>query len=94
MVAFSSLVIALSVIAGSLAASTGPVKRNVAERGPKDFVPGHDNARIRRSSIKYNQDYTTGGDVSYSPSSSGFSVNWDTEDDFVVGVGWSAGSTK
>jgi endo-1,4-beta-xylanase len=94
MVAFSSLVVALSAVAGSLAVPADYVKKDVAERGPKNFVLGPDNALARRSSINYNQDYTTGGTVNYSPSSTGFSVNWNTQNDFVVGVGWQPGSTR
>ncbi len=61
---------------------------------PHDFTLGHEDAAlIGRSAINYNQDYTTGGQVSYSPSSTGFSVNWNTQNDFVVGVGWTTGST-
>jgi endo-1,4-beta-xylanase len=41
----------------------------------------------------YVQDYTTGGTVSFSHTSSGFSLNFNTADDFVVGVGWNPGST-
>lgn len=92
MVAFSSLVVALSVIAGSLATPADLVNGAVVDRSPKDFVLEPDKA-VRRSAIDYDQDYTTGGTVDYSPSSTGFSVSWDTEDDFVVGVGWSTGST-
>lgn len=48
----------------------------------------------RRSSLNYIQNYTTGGDVQFTSTSSGFSVNWNTSDDFVVGVGWNPGSTE
>jgi len=93
MVAFSSLIVALSAIAKSLASpAADPVKRDIAARGPQDFVLGRDNAVHRRQD--YDQDYTTGGDVVYSPDGNYFSVDWDTEDDFVVGVGWSTGSTS
>jgi endo-1,4-beta-xylanase len=94
MVAFSSLVLALSAIAGSLASPTDfLVKRDVEERSTPDFVLGRDNAISRRQSPNYNQDYTTGGTVDYSPNGGSFSVTWNTEDDFVVGVGWTTGST-
>ena len=94
MVVFSSLVVALSAIVGSLASPTNLVK-DIEERGPQDFVLHPANAlRHRQSSPNYNQDYTTGGTVSYSPSSSGFSVTWNTQDDFVVGKGWTTGSTR
>ena len=94
MVAFSSLVLALTAIAGSLASPTDfLVKRDVEERSTPDFVLGGHNAISRRQSPNYNQDYTTGGTVDYSPNGGSFSVTWNTEDDFVVGVGWTTGST-
>lgn len=99
MVAFSTLFVALAAIAPSFAAPTGSVEveRNaeISERGPNDFFLGPDNALERRSTINYNQDYTTsGGSVTYKPSSTGFSVDWSDAGDFVVGVGWTTGSTR
>ncbi|KAI1322611.1 concanavalin A-like lectin/glucanase domain-containing protein [Xylariaceae sp. FL0255] len=47
-----------------------------------------------RSNTNYDQDYITGGSVSYSPGTNEFSVTWDTTEDFVVGVGWKPGSTS
>ncbi|KAL7787062.1 endo beta-1,4-xylanase:ISOTYPE-2 [Trichoderma ceciliae] len=97
MVAFSSHIIALTGIAGSLAMPTGlgPSESsvNITERGIYDFVLGPHNDVRRRANINYDQNYQTGGTVNYSPSGSGFSVNWNTQDDFVVGVGWTAGSS-
>ena len=93
MVAFSSLIVALFAIAESLASPTQPVNKGVTERSPKDFVL-RKNAIHRRSTVDYDQDYTTGGTVDYSPDGDFFEVEWDTEDDFVVGVGWSTGSTE
>lgn len=90
MVAVSSLVVALVTIAGSLASPVGPV---VAERGPSDFILGPHNDVRRRQSTDYTQDYTTGGDVSFSPNGNSFSVTFDTTNDFVVGRGWSTGDT-
>ncbi|KAJ4860040.1 glycosyl hydrolases family 11 domain-containing protein [Trichoderma breve] len=98
MIGSSSLLIALTSIAGSLAIPTGlgPSESNVdiTERGAHDFVLGSHNDVRRRASINYDQNYQTGGTVNYSPSGSGFSVNWNTQDDFVVGVGWSTGSSS
>ncbi|KAL6786510.1 glycoside hydrolase family 11 protein [Trichoderma afarasin] len=98
MIGSSSLLIALTSIAGSLAIPTGlgPSESSVdiTERGAHDFVLGSHNDIRRRASINYDQNYQTGGTVNYSPSSSGFSVNWNTQDDFVVGVGWSTGSSS
>lgn len=94
MVAFSRLVIAFSAIAGSLASPTNTV-REISKRGEQDFVLRGNNSTLRRrqSSPNYTQDYTTGGTVSFSPNGGSFSVNWNTQDDFVVGRGWSTGTT-
>ncbi|PNP50000.1 hypothetical protein THARTR1_09331 [Trichoderma harzianum] len=90
MIGSSSLLIALAGIAGSLAIPTGlgPSESSVdiTERGVHDFVLGPHNAVRRRASINYDQNYQTGGQVNYSPSGNGFSVNWNTQDDFVVGI--------
>lgn len=98
MVGSSSLLIVLAGIAGSLAVplGLGPSESsvNITERGAFDFVLGSHNDVRRRASINYDQNYQTGGQVSYSPSGNGFSVNWNTQDDFVVGVGWTTGSSS
>ncbi|KAK0756354.1 hypothetical protein N5P37_011006 [Trichoderma harzianum] len=98
MIGSSSLLIAITSIAGSLAIPTGlgPSESSVdiIERGAHDFVLGSHNDIRRRASINYDQNYQTGGTVNYSPSGSGFSVNWNTQDDFVVGVGWTTGSSS
>nr|CDS82544.1 glycoside hydrolase family 11 enzyme [uncultured eukaryote] len=83
------LLVALSATAGSLAS---PV--SITERSLPNFVLRRDNGTLaRRQSPDYNQDYTTGGTVDYTPSGSSYSVTWDTTDDFVVGVGWETGDT-
>ncbi|KAL7940234.1 glycoside hydrolase family 11 protein [Trichoderma barbatum] len=97
MVAFSYAVASLSVIAASLAAPADPVERKVEARGDYNFFLGPDHPLSRRSitsrsNTNYNQDYRTGGTVNFSPASNGFSVNWNTQQDFVVGVGWNPGS--
>jgi endo-1,4-beta-xylanase len=92
MVAFSNLVVTLFVAAGSLASPAAEVKR--ADDSLANFVLGRDSPLQRRSSVNYKQDYTTGGDVSFSTDGNYFSVNWDTSDDFVVGLGWTPGSTS
>lgn len=99
MVAFSSLFAAFTAIAGSLAVPADLVKDDnvldLVSRGPSNFVIDTTNSTslARRSAINYNQDYTTGGTVNYYHSSTGFEVTWNTQDDFVVGVGWNPGST-
>ncbi|KAK6598543.1 endo-beta-1,4-xylanase [Botrytis cinerea] len=54
----------------------------------------NESSLVRRATPNYEQDYTTGGDVIYTPSGSSFTVDWSTEDDFVVGLGWTTGSTN
>lgn len=83
MVAFSSLVAALAGIASSLAAPVEERNTDLIERGPHNFVLGAHND-VRRSTVNYNQDYTTGGDVVYTHSTTGFAVNWSNPQDFVV----------
>ncbi|KAL6787405.1 glycoside hydrolase family 11 protein [Trichoderma sp. SZMC 28012] len=97
MVAFSRFVAGLSVIAASLAAPTEVAEKKVEERGEYNFFLGPDHPLSRRnlagrSNTNYNQDYTTGGTVNFTPSTNGFSLNWNTQEDFVVGVGWNPGS--
>jgi endo-1,4-beta-xylanase len=95
----------LPALAGVLAAPASTAAEPTLEkRGPMNFVLGPDsfNPSFRRSNqtlarrstnTNFNQDYTTGGTVNYTPGTNKFSVTWDTTDDFVVGVGWKPGST-
>lgn len=97
MVVFSRFVVGLSAITASLAAPADLVEKDLETRGEYNFFLGPDHPLSRRnlagrSSINYNQDYTTGGTVNFSPSTTGFSLNWNTQEDFVVGVGWNPGS--
>lgn len=94
---FSKIVLGLSVLSGALAAP-------MAEAEPQ---PIHDfdelltnstlRALVRRAqSVNYNQDYIAGGaNVQYSPNQNAgsFSVNWNTNSDFVVGLGWQTGDS-
>ncbi|KAJ6264621.1 hypothetical protein Dda_0770 [Drechslerella dactyloides] len=100
MVSFSTLAVGLSAIAGSLAIPS-PYVYPVGKRGEFNFHLGPDHplaiakrneSLARRSNTNYNQDYTTGGSVNFSPQTNGFSLNWNTQQDFVVGVGWNPGS--
>jgi endo-1,4-beta-xylanase len=97
MVAISVVLAVLSVVADAIAVPTPSEEieaRNLTTRGPTDFVLNPElGSLFRRSSINYHQDYTSGGTVNYSPSSSGFYVQWNTQNDFVVGVGWNPGNT-
>jgi endo-1,4-beta-xylanase len=103
MVAFKSLALSLAALAVSNAAPTAPA---VEERGPMNFVMDIDhplskrfgNFTVReigpRASANYVQNYKTGGSVNFNPSGNSFSLNWNTQQDFVVGVGWQPGSHK
>jgi len=101
MVAFSTLVLGLSAIAASLAApAADALPANVEKRGPSNFMLGPDHPLMvarRNASLEartnYVQDYTTGGTVNFTPSGNTFSLSFDTNQDFVVGVGWNPGST-
>ncbi|KAK6534043.1 hypothetical protein TWF281_005382 [Arthrobotrys megalospora] len=102
MVAFSTLAFGLSSIALVVAIPTATTENTLEKRGDFNFFFGPDHplaiARrnetlARRSNTNYNQKYTTGGTVNFSPQTNGFSVNWNTQNDFVVGVGWNPGST-
>jgi len=90
MVGFSSLFVAFIAIGASLAA---PVD-TLIERSPEDFfVNSRELGNLHRRQ-NYIENYTTGGTVDFSPSSTGFSVTWDTPDDFIVGKGWSVGGSS
>lgn len=98
MVGYSTLITALLSIGTAFATPiTSPnptyVKREGA--GPADFVLGPNHALARRATVDYDQDYTTGGDVVVSYSGDYYHVAWDvtSSEDFVVGVGWTTGST-
>jgi endo-1,4-beta-xylanase len=98
MIAFNHLAIALYVIAGlplSLGAPTEPAllyTRDLEERIPDfDFFG---NLSMLMARQDYNQNYKTGGNVNYSPSSNGYSVKFSGAQDFVVGKGWTTGSTR
>ena len=87
MVAFSRLATGLSAVVLSFAAPL-EAENQLDERGAFNYFLGPDHPLSRRSNTNYNQDYTTGGTVNFVPSTNAFSVNWNTQQDFVVGVGW------
>ena len=101
MVAFSTLALGLSAVAAALAAPTVEVPTRVEERGPADFVLNHDHPLARRignitarANPSYTQKYTTGGTVNFQTTGTGFTLNYNVQQDFVVGVGWNPGSTQ
>ena len=85
MVALARLGLAVSAIAGVLAAP-------VADLEAPDFMLGPGNRLDRRQD--YNQNYKTGGNVNFSPSNSGYSVSFSGAGDFVVGKGWKKGGAR
>jgi endo-1,4-beta-xylanase len=101
MVAVFRLALGLSAVAGALAAPAeyGPQ----VEARDTDFVLGSDHplflARraanltmlMGRSNTDYTQRYTTGGSVNFNPGTNQFSLNYNVQQDFVVGVGWNPG---
>ena len=87
MVSFSHLIISAFAITGSLSSPTASDKRE-----PANFSVGGKNGLQARQN--YQQNYQTGGDVIFSPSGNYFKVQWDTQDDFVCGIGWTTGSYK
>jgi endo-1,4-beta-xylanase len=108
MVAITYLTAALAAVAGVVASpveiqAEAPTMV-VDERGMPNFVFGEDHplsiarreanlTMFGRSNTNYNQNYKTGGTVNFTPSTNKFTLNFNTQQDFVVGVGWNPGST-
>jgi endo-1,4-beta-xylanase len=86
MVAFSSIVLGLSAIAGSAFAA------------PTADVPDFELSPVQGKSLAarqdYNQNYKTSGNVQFNPTSNGYSVSFSNAGDFVVGKGWNKGTTR
>lgn len=85
MVAIKYLSIAAAALSGAFAAP--------AACGPDlpDFDIGSQNLARRQD---YNQNYRTGGNVDFSPTNNGYSVSFSNAGDFVVGKGWSKGTSR
>jgi len=86
MVAFSTIALGLTAIAGAFAA---PAAEPVAdlpdfELTTKDLVRRQD----------YSQNYKTSGNINFSPTSNGYSVDFSNAGDFVVGKGWNKGTNR
>lgn len=88
MVALTYLAVALSAVAGSLAAPAAQPDNDA----PDFEFEGHGDRLMRRQD--YNQNYKTSGNVNFSPSSNGYSVTFSGAGDFVVGKGWKTGTTR
>lgn len=84
MVAFSHLIVALSAAVGTFAAP-------VAEADAPDFELTMDTLNKRQD---YNQNYKTSGNVNFSPTNNGYSVQFSGAGDFVVGKGWRTGTNR
>ena len=85
------LLLAFTAAAAALALPTLVPEDSAAP----NFVLRYDNETLeRRQSINYNQDYTTGGSISYTHSGNSFSATWNNPQDFVVGIGWNPGNAK
>lgn len=87
MVAFSTIALSLSAVAGAFAAPTADAFEDIP-----DFELTSTNSLARRQD--YNQNYKTSGTVNYSPTSNGYSVSFSNAGDFVVGKGWKTGTTR
>ncbi|GKT44553.1 endo-1,4-beta-xylanase 1 [Colletotrichum spaethianum] len=61
----------------------------VANPDAPDFELGGSNLARRQD---YTQNYKTSGNVNFSPTSNGYSVQFSAAQDFVVGKGWNTGS--
>lgn len=83
--------VALSYLAFAISACTAAVAVPTADPNAPDFIIGPENL-VRRQD--YNQNYKTGGNVNFSPTSNGYSVSFSGAGDFVVGKGWSTGTTR
>ncbi|KAF7924370.1 uncharacterized protein EAE98_007421 [Botrytis deweyae] len=90
MVAFSNLLITFSAVSASLATPNSILPK----RSPMDFILQHNQSPLNDRATIYQYDYKTGEDVLYILSDSSFTVDWSTEDDFVVGFGWTTESTN
>ncbi|KAJ4299664.1 hypothetical protein N0V90_004910 [Kalmusia sp. IMI 367209] len=86
MVAITQLALALSVVAGSLAAPAADPSADAP-----DFELNNDRLMRRQD---YNQNYKTSGNVNFSPTNNGYSVTFSGAGDFVVGKGWRTGTTR
>ena len=87
MVSVSYLLVALYAIVGSLAAPTAPETLEGA-----DFILTNTTNLVRRQD--YTQNYKTGGNVDFSATTNGYSVTFSGAQDFVVGRGWTTGSSR
>jgi endo-1,4-beta-xylanase len=101
MVAITTLAVALSAVGAALANPRAyGDSEQVQERGEPNFVLDFNHpfniARrnlTSRSNTNYVQNYKTGGTVNFQTSTNAFTLNYNVQQDFVVGVGWQPGGT-
>lgn len=86
MVAFTRLALAFSAVVAALAAPTTELVGELP-----DFELGPGNLTRRQD---YTQNYKTSGNVNFSPTNNGYSVQFSGAQDFVVGKGWSKGTSR
>lgn len=81
----------LAVLSTTIAALSGAALASPTPDVP-DFAIGPEN--LARRQMDYNQNYKTGGNVNFSPTSNGYSVTFSGAGDFVVGKGWRRGQER
>lgn len=91
MVAITKLALALSAICSAVFAAPTAEPEPIFEGEAPDFAIGPDNLARRQN---YNQNYKTSGTVNFTPASNGYSVSFSGAGDFVVGKGWTTGTTR
>lgn len=87
MVAFCTIAVGLTAVAGAFAAPTAGAVEDLP-----DFELTNTTNLVRRQD--YNQNYKTSGSVNYSPTNDGYSVSFTNAGDFVVGKGWKTGTAR
>ena len=94
-----SCLVTLSAVVAGASAMPAPVPEPVAA---PNFSLESGNSSLsnlvrRASAVNFNQDYVaSGANVQYTPNQAGgsFSVSYNTQADFVVGLGWQPGDSK
>lgn len=92
---FSSLLAVSALFSCAFAAPAEPIvfSRSAVNQSPN---PAAELSR-RAQAVNYNQNYVaSGANVQYSPNQGAgkFTVNYNTQQDFVVGLGWKPGNSE
>jgi endo-1,4-beta-xylanase len=88
MVSFTQFLLASTAFLAALAA---PATETLERDALPDFEVGINNLARRQD---YVQNYKTSGNVNFASTSNGYSVNFSGAQDFVVGRGWSKGTSR